>query len=436
MSKKGGSTALFVFPPEIHLFRLLDASYNRSLSQPLFIMMRVPFLIVVICVVWAGSSFAQSRRVQPPRGVEKQNTRPQPLPTPTPDPAETPEPQPDNAPDSGEVVSVDTRLVTIPVRIMDRRSRFIGGLTQENFKVFEDDVEQEVAYFTNESQPFTVALVLDMSYSTTFKIGEIQQAAISFIDQLRPDDRVIVISFDEEVHVHCEATNDRSTIHRAIRSTKIATGTSLYEAVDKTINERLRSIKGRKAMVLFTDGVDTTSRASNDLSNLRDALELDTLIYPIRYDTYADVQAMKNRGPVMIPGPRTTPPAIPTSGGLPFPIPTGPTGPTGPTVPIIATPSDRGTTAEEYKRAEEYLTKLADLTGGTIYLASTLGNLDSAFTKIASELREFYSLGYYPTSEETPGKTRRIKVRVDRPDVVVRARDRYVVPKKKSLKTS
>ena len=311
---------------------------------------------------------------------------------------------------------------------MDRRSRFIGGLKQESFKVFEDDVEQEVAYFTNESQPFTVALVLDMSYSTTFKIGEIQSAAIAFIDQLRPEDRVLVISFDEQVHMLCEATSDRATIYRAIRNTKIATGTSLYEAVEMTINDRLRTVKGRKAMVLFTDGVDTTSRSSNDLANLRDALELDALIYPIRYDTFADVQAMKNRGPVMLPGPKTTtPPTIPTSGGLPFPIPTGPT---------VATPGSRGTTAEEYKFAEEYLTKLADLTGGSIYLASTIGNLNNAFTKIASELREFYSLGYYPTSEETPGKTRRIKVKVSQPDVVVRARDKYVVPKKKRLKTS
>ena len=390
-------------------------------------MKRLAFLIVVVCVGWAGSSFAQSRRV-PPKGSEKQNTRPAPLPTPTPAPAETPEPQVDQAPDSGEVVSVDTRLVTIPVRVMDRRSRFIGGLKQESFKVFEDDVEQEVAYFTNESQPFTVALVLDMSYSTTYKIGEIQSAAIAFIDQLRPEDRVLVISFDEQVHMLCEATSDRATIYRAIRSTKIATGTSLYEAVELTINDRLRSVKGRKAIVLFTDGVDTTSRSSNDLANLRDALELDALIYPIRYDTFADVQAMKNRGPVMLPGPKTTtPPTIPTSGGLPFPIPTGPT---------VATPGSKGTTAEEYKFAEEYLTKLADLTGGSIYLASTVGNLNNAFTKIASELREFYSLGYYPTSEETPGKTRRIKVKVSQPDVVVRARDRYVVPKKKRLKTS
>src|SRR5678816_3076504 len=93
----------------------------------------------------------------------------------------------------------------------------------------------------------------------------------------------------------CEATSDRGRIYRAIRSTKIATGTSLYDAVKLTMNDRMRTIKGRKAIVLFTDGVDTTSRRSNDYENLRDALELDALIYPIRYDTYADVQSMKNK---------------------------------------------------------------------------------------------------------------------------------------------
>jgi VWFA-related protein len=377
-------------------------------------------------------SSAQSRRVPPQKGDGKQNTRPEslkPIPTPTP-PTETAD-STDQATDSGEVVSIDTRLVTIPVRIMDRRNRFVGGLTQQNFKVFEDDVEQEVAYFTNESQPFTVALVLDMSYSTTFKIGEIQAAAIEFISQLRPEDKVMVISFDAEVHMLCEATSDRAMIYRAIRSTKIATGTSLYEAVDLTINDRMRSIKGRKAVVLFTDGVDTSSMRSNDLANLRDAMELDALIYPIRYDTFADVQAMKNRGTILLPGskPVGTPTTVPTSGGSPFPtsIPQG---------PVMGSPSDKGTTAEEYRFGEEYLNKLADLTGGTIYLASTVGNLNKAFLQIASELREFYSLGYYPTSEAAEGKTRRIKVKVDQPNVAVRARDRYVVPKKRKLRTS
>src|SRR6185503_10819443 len=123
--------------------------------------------------------------------------------------------------------------------------------------------------------------------------------AISFIDQLGPKDKVMVVSFDQNVHMLCEPTNDRAQIYRAIKSTRIATGTSLYEAVDLVMNERLKRIKGRKAIILFTDGVDTTSTRSNDLENLDDAMELDALVYPIRYDTYQDVQAMKDKPVIM-----------------------------------------------------------------------------------------------------------------------------------------
>lgn len=390
-------------------------------------MKQIAAFFLFACVLFAASATSQSRRVPPQSPNEKANRRTEPMPSPTPLPTNTSvAQQPIEAADTGEVVEVDTRLVTIPVRVLDRRNRFIGGLKKENFKVLEDNVPQEIAYFTNESQPFTVALVLDMSYSTVFKIGEIQSAAISFIDQLRPEDRVMVISFDQDVHMLCEPTSDRASIYRAIRSTQIATGTSLYEAVDLTMNDRLRTIKGRKAIVLFTDGVDTTSRRSNDLRNLHDASELDALIYPIRYDTFADVQSMKNKPAVIVPGqkPGGTPPIGGSSGRLPFPMP-------GPT---IATPGEKGTTPKEYAEAEEYLNQLALRTGGRIYLASTFGNLNGAFTKIASELREFYSLGYYPKDEGRPGETRKIKVRVGQPDVVVKARDSYVVSKQAARK--
>lgn len=385
--------------------------------------------LTVFLALGLGSS-AQSRRVPPTQSNDKYNQRDRPHPTPT--------PQEEPAAEDGEgVISVDTRLVTVPVRVLDRRNRFIGGLKKENFSIFEDGIQQDVGYFTNEAQPFTVALVLDMSYSSTFKIDEIQNAAIAFIDQLRPEDKVMVISFDEEVHMLCEATADRKQIYGAIRSTRIATGTSLYEAVDLTMNSRMRSIQGRKAIVLFTDGVDTTSRRSHDLENLRDAMELDALIYPIRYDTYADVQAMKNRGGTDLPTGLPTPDATtryPEPTGFPFPVPTstksGGKRPSTSSPPAAPSGGQKGTTAEEYRFAEEYLNKLALYTGGRIHLASTFGNLNSAFAKIASELREFYSIGYYPQEEGTPGKTRRIKVRVDQPNMVVRARDSYVVAKK------
>ena len=377
------------------------------------------FLILSISLSPFFSASGQARRVQPaPNGKANQReARPQPTATPVANSsAENDQTVADN--DDGEVVKVETELVTFPVRVMDRRNRFIGGLNKTDFKVYEDGVEQDLAYFTNEQQPFTVALVLDMSYSTKFKIAEIQAAAISFIDQLRDQDKVMVVSFDQDIHLLCEPTNDRQRIYRAIKSTKVTTGTSLYEAVDMVINDRLRWVKGRKAIILFTDGVDTTSTRTNELKNLNDAMELDALIYTIRYDTYADVQAMKDKPIINNPG-STIPLPTSTPSKFPFPFP----------LPTVGTPDSRGTSAEDYRRAEEYLDQLALRTGGRLFVANTLGNLNDAYSKIAADLREFYSLGYYPKEEGTAGKVRMIKVKIDRPGLVVKARDKYVVGK-------
>lgn len=351
--------------------------------------------------------------------VRAQSKRNQRYATPTPTPAVAPKPDETAvAADDNEVIKVSTQLVSVPVRVMDKKGRFIGGLAKENFKVFEDGVEQEIAMFANEHQPFTVALVLDMSYSTKFKIGEIQSAAIAFIDQLRPQDKVMVVSFDGDVHLLCEPTDDRKAIYRAIRSTKISTGTSLYEAMDMVMNQRVRSIEGRKAIILFTDGVDTTSRRVRDYENLNDAMELDALVYPVRYDTFADVQRMKSGA--IIPGP--PPITIPTNDEAPrFPVP----------IPTAGMPGDQGTTREEYQKAGEYLDQLALRTGGRLYDAGTVASLADAYSKIASELREFYSIGYYPAEDRVADAKTNVKVRVDREGLVVRSRDGFIRRKAK-----
>ncbi|MBV9241907.1 MAG: VWA domain-containing protein, partial [Acidobacteria bacterium] len=168
--------------------------------------------------------------------------------------AQTPSPSPTPvAVGDDEVIKVTTQLVTIPVRVMDKSGRFIPGLKQGDFRIFEEGRPQEIAYFLNEEEPFTVVLMLDMSYSTTFRITDIQKAALGFISQLRPQDKVAVVSFDDNVHVLAKPTTDRSEITKAIRSTSIQTGTSLYDAVDVVMNSLSRSVEGRKAIILFTD---------------------------------------------------------------------------------------------------------------------------------------------------------------------------------------
>ncbi|QYO66898.1 VWA domain-containing protein [Leptolyngbya sp. 7M] len=193
-------------------------------------------------------------------------------PTSTPDPVSN---------DDDEVIRIETNLVTMPVSVLDRDGRFISGLTERDFQIFENGKQQKIEYFQSTEQPFTVALLIDVSPSTAFRMDEIHNAAILFVEQLRPSDRVMVISFDERMRVLTPPTNNRNELRYAIRQAQWGNGTSLYEAVDRTLKNELARIEGRKAIVLFTDGVDTTSRRASYQSTLNETEEGDALIYLI-----------------------------------------------------------------------------------------------------------------------------------------------------------
>ena len=288
-----------------------------------------------------------------------------------------------------DVVRVSTNLVTVPVSVMDRQGRFIPDLKQEQFHIYEDGIEQPIAYFESAEKPFTVALMLDTSDSTRFKLKDIQDAALEFVEQLRPDDRVIIAAFDRNLAVLAEATSDRRVLTTAIRRVKTGGSTSLYDAIDAMINKKLNRIRGRKAVVLFTDGVDTASHGATFEGTLRFALELDALVYPIQYDTLTALneQAKEMNAQIV------------TAKGEPLKV--------------------------AYARAERYLRAMADKTGGRFYYAGTLKRLREVFTSIAQELREQYSIGYYPKSDGHASE-RRIKVKVSAPGVVVGARRGYL----------
>ena len=368
------------------------------------------------------SAQSRARRVGTPTAADapppSPGAAPTPLPRQSPAPTRPPAGAQAEAPEEvgeDDVVTVNTALVTIPVTVLDRDGRFISGLRQEDFRIFEDGVEQQVAYFGTVEQPFTVALVLDTSNSTRFKIDEIQDAALAFIDQLRPEDRVLVVSFDSDVRTLTPPTSDRARLREAVRRTRNGGGTRLYDAVDYVVKQHLANVSGRKAIVLFTDGVDTESRRASYQSTLADAEELDALIYPVQYDTF-DTQQSRGGGGGTWP---------PRSGGggilgdiLGSIIIGGKGGGGG--------GGGAGSSRDEYRRAGEYLRNLAWMTGGRHQDASDLRNLERAFTSIAEELRRQYTLGYHPSRQAAAASRRQLKVRVKRPNLVVRARDSYV----------
>lgn len=305
-----------------------------------------------------------------------------------------------------DIIRVDTELVTIPVRVTSRSGRPVPDIRQQEFRIFENGVEQELAYFSSQDAPFTVALMLDMSYSSVFKLNEIQAAALLFIAQLRKDDKVMIVAFDEKVRILCEATDNRKALRYAIEGAKIGSGTSLYSAVDKLINEKLRSVTGRKAVVLLSDGVDTTSATANAANIIRDIDEMDVLVYPLQYDTFDDVRKSRRKDAQILYD----------DDDRPY---------------IVEAPLAKGEKEDDYRVAREFLSDLASHSGGRVQRVSSTTDLNSAFARIADELRKIYSLGYYPSSEKTPGKRYSIRVRVYRPDLDIRARDNYSTAKKK-----
>jgi VWFA-related protein len=301
---------------------------------------------------------------------------------------------------------------------MDRDGRYVPNLRKEDFRLWEEGVEQNVAFFSAVDKPFSVVLMIDTSGSTRFRLEDIQDAAITFVNQLRADDRVMIVSFDDDVRILSEFTSDRYRLRDAIRRTRPGDGTKLYDAVDLVMNQRLNRIEGRKAIVLFTDGVDTTSRHASYASNIRDAEELDALVYPVQYDTYQDM----------------------AGGGSGWPGRGGTiSSPVDILIQILGGRNGRGnsrgggggsggvgTSRREYDLANRYLRELAERTGARNYQADSTQNLANAFANVAEELRRQYSLGYYPKNPAQAGQRRQIRVRVNQPNLAVRARDSYV----------
>lgn len=312
-----------------------------------------------------------------------------------------------------EVLRVNTTLVTVPVSITDRNGRYVADLQKEDFHIYENGVEQEVAYFATVEKPFTVVLMLDTSASTWSKLGQIRDAALAFVEQLRPEDQVMVISFAMGTKVQCEPTSDRQKIRKAIQNTGRGLSTHLYDAMSKLMRKHLTRIQGRKAVVLFTDGVDATSNDATYESTVHTAEELDALIYPIRYDTYDP--ASDTGGPAL---PQSRPRLPSILRRIPLPLPT---------IGGVNSGGSNGSSRADYNRGERYLHELAELTGGRVYEASKdLRYLQDAFNHIAEELRRQYSLGYYPKQTAQAGERRRISVRVSQPDLAVRARSSYI----------
>lgn len=278
-----------------------------------------------------------------------------------------------------EVVRIDANLVTVQAQVMDRNGRFITDLQKEDFQIFEDGVLQEVSFFSPVEERFTILFLMDVSGGMYPHLADLARAGNAFLSQLRPDDSLIVVSFCDEMKIRADLGPVKET--RGVKKIKLRTCgkyTFVYDAVHHAL-KRMKTIPGRKSIVLFSDGL-SDERDATARSTMREAEEQEALIYSVQFGA-----------------------------GLLRSVFAG----------------SRGFN-KRLQNADDYMAGIAKKTGGRHYRVEDIADLKKTFGDVADELRRQYSLGYYPKIPLTKGQRRQIRVSVRRPDLAVRARDSYM----------
>lgn len=316
-----------------------------------------------------------------------------------------------------QTIRVAVEMVSLPVVVTTREGKRITDLKKEDFQVFEDGVPQQITGFAATDEPVSVALALDTSGSTEEKLAMIQNEAIEFVNMLHPDDSVAIMSFAEDVNLLEDFSINRDKNAYGIKETRAGGWTVLYEAVWLALQDVLKPVKERKALVLFTDGVDTASRKASEKETLELAKETYATIYSVYFNTEGDLYARGTR---------------PSVGGYPlpgggYPIPGGP--PIITTRPPIYGPGGPGSSSSDYMRGRDYLKKLSEFSGGVVLDALQMQDIGNAFEQIAKELASQYSIGYYSTNTAHDGKFRKVEVRLTRPGLIARTKKGYNAPK-------
>ncbi len=298
-------------------------------------------------------------------------------------------------PVNDDTIRVETSLVWVPVSVKTRNGAGIAGLSKERFKVFENGIEQEIVHFETPGMPITVALVIDMSDSAKISLGEMRSAASAFLNRLLPQDKALIVAFDRQVHKVIGATDDRDMLRLGLLGIKTGGGTALYDAVDTVVSSSFNGVSGRKAIILLTDGIDTSSVTATFQTSAKAIAEANIAVFPIQYKPEDTVQKRLSS----------------ENSGMGSPVYTTPSG---------------ESIAEAYVRGTRYLRLLADSSGGRFQLADLTKNLEAAFAQIAAELRQQYYLGFYPEKAAPKPEKRKLKVTVDVPDARIDSRDSYV----------
>lgn len=292
-----------------------------------------------------------------------------------------------NESDDDEVVRVESNLASVNVSVYSDKSRlYTGTLGKTDFRVFEDDREQELTFFATTDVPFDLVLLLDVSGSTQGKRNLIRSSTKRFIEAARPTDRLAIITFSDKVNILSPLTADRVLLLESIKKIEDESGSNVWDALSFTIDQVIgpKSLERRRAIVLMSDGVDNAlmyGQPAGSRISFADLLETvrrnDALVIPIYLDTERD----NSRSQFV---------------------------------------------ARSYENARRTLALLADESGGLYYQARKIEDLKGVYEQVIEDLGRVYSLGYKPTNEKRDGSWRALKIQIPaHPELVTRARAGY-----------
>ena len=262
-----------------------------------------------------------------------------------------------------------TQLVSVFATVLDAQNRLVPDLVQDDFEILDNDKLQELLLFRNDPQPITVVLMLDTSGSMTASIDLLKSAAEQFLLRLLPEDKAAVGAFNDKIEVSAHFSNDRDALVAEVKDLDYGNGTRLYDAVAESMNT-LNGVEGRRVVLVFTDGDDTSSRIGRG-AVLDRARADEVMIYAIGLQSE------------MFDGVRT-----------------------------VRSKPDGG------------LRRLAEETGGGYFELKRTSDLGPTFSRVAQELHSQYALGFQ--AQQLDGKIHKLTVRLKQPGMTARARKNYL----------
>ncbi|HLQ77918.1 MAG TPA: VWA domain-containing protein [Terriglobia bacterium] len=287
--------------------------------------------------------------------------------------AKVPTPPPGN--DEG-TLTLNVRLVVIPVSVTNKEGKLIDNLRQTNFQVFEDNVAQEITLFRHEDIPLSLGLIIDNSASMRNKRQRVNVAALNFVRESNPDDETFIVDFNEDATLVQDFTQSMAILVDALSDIYPHGGTALNDAIYLGLDHLKLGSRDKKALLVITDGEDMDSKYG-----------INPLLEHIRQASNISIYA----------------------------------------IGLLEENDDRGGLFSKppSKKAKEELTRIAELTGGEAYFPKTVDEVTDICKRIARDLRNQYTLGYKPTNSKNDGGPRVIKVNVAPPSGVSKLNVRY-----------